>query len=230
MTDPAFVDALKLWVQRCRLSSWVPVDLLQHVPGNETCAVRIPLLGMKQALPELDISDHGREFDGVLFHGTSFSNLPSILSAGCLLRCSVPTKGYHAIWAAESIKRAMLYAPPVMLAGRQVQCILALKAGRVKASHFKSTDKQLMLRECWHQVDWLYICQHTGQQLYRSTHQPLGSMLPHFRWDNAFGNWNALPPPWVVSNGDATTSAGITGNIIPDIPMPWTVRATSYTN
>jgi hypothetical protein len=72
---------------------------------------RIPLLGMTDPTPHLDNSTHGREYEGFMYHGTCFSQLPNILSTGVVLRSAVPTRGSHAVWAAEEIKRHLNTAP-----------------------------------------------------------------------------------------------------------------------
>ena len=221
--DGLVIDAFIVWLQCARLSAWLDYQNLQYAPSAD-CLAKVPLLGMKMASPDSDVSQHGRDYDGVLFHGTGFSHLPAILSAGSLLRSSVPTQGKHAVWAAESLSRALLYSPPVMLGGQAVQVIISLQAKRVKSSHFKSRDKQLMLRECWQEAQFVMICLYKGQQLYRSAVPPLDAFLPAFSWDPAFCNWNALPAPWVVSNEHtiASSSSSSAGNVIPDIPWPLT--------
>lgn len=203
------------WVDCCNLRAFIHVETAQNSPSEE-CICRIPLHGVF-ANANLDVSTHGRSFDGFLYHGTSWSHLPAIVSAGCLLRCSVPTRGFHAIWAAEALDRALMYSPPALLGGRAIQCVVGLKAFRIKASHFRSTDKQFMLRECWHELHWLYICDYKQQGLYRSHVLPLAETLPGFVWDPSYSNWEPLPPPWVVTNGDATTSV-VSG--VPEIPRP----------
>ena len=192
------------------------MDLLELCPDEHSLA-RVPLIGMSAAHPEADISHHGRQYNGYLWHGTCFSNLPSILSCGTLLRCSVPTRGLHGIWAAEGRGRALQYSPPVTLNGIPVQCVLLLQAGRVKNSHFKTADKQVMLRECWHTVLYLYICKHAGDSTYNRANQSLGRFMPRFEWSPNYSNWEPLPQPWIVTNagvGAASSSAGI-----PEIPM-----------
>lgn len=177
----------------------------------------MPIVG-RQADPNLDVSYHGRPYNGMLFHGTSFSFLPAILSAGCLLRCSVPTRGKYAIWTGEAAFRALMYAPPVALGGKHIQCVLCVQARRVKGSHFISTDKQLMLRECWHQLQWLMVFEYRGQQLYKKLVHPMSSFLPPFVWNHNYSKWEPLPAPWVVAN--STFNPVAQGEGVPPIPVP----------
>ena len=212
--DP-FATAFAWWVHNCRLSQWVPMHLLELNPDEGSIA-RVPLIGMSTAMPEADISHHGRQHDGILWHGTCFSHLPSILSSGTLLRCNIPTRGHYAVWAAESRARSLQYSPAVKLNGMAVQCTLMLRAKRIKNSHFKTTDKQFMIRECWHEVMYLYVCKHSGEPTYRGVH-PLGAFLPKFVWSPSFSNWNQLPEPWnVVTNEGAASSSRASD--IPEIP------------
>jgi hypothetical protein len=161
-----FMAAFENWVVSCNLHQWININLNQLCA--EGCILKVPLVGLP-ASPELDVSLHGRQYSGLVFHGTSFSYLPSICSAGCLLRCSIPTRGKHAIWVGESFSRALLYASPVELGGKQVQCVVGIQAKRIKGSHFRSHDKQLILRECWGQLQWLMVKEYNGEQLYKPT-------------------------------------------------------------
>ena len=199
--------ALWAWVDYEGLGLYINVESAEmrigHTPGGKL-HLRIPIEGMLRAAPELDTSDHGRPYEGILYHGTSWSHLAAILTSGCILRSSVPTKHKFAIWAGEELYRARMYSPPLEFGNMQLQCISQILAQRVKASHFTSDDKQLMLRECWHQVEYLHICEHTGSSssLYRSTQVPRSERKPRFVWHAAFSNWDALPQPWVVFNND----------------------------
>lgn len=214
--EATFLAALDNWVATCRLNTHINVRL--HQPSDlEGCMFKLPLWG-KSAAPDLDASTHGRPYDGMLYHGTSFSHLPSICSAACLLRCAIPTRGKCAIWTGESPSRALMYAPPVMLGGKKIQCVVAVHALRVKGSHFKSHDKQLIVRECWHQLQWLMLFEYQGQELYRKHVGPLSNFLPAFEWVPSYSNWDPLPPPWVVANNDSTN--GVVEAGVPAIPLP----------
>ncbi len=191
--------------------------LNQSADDLEGCILKVPIVG-KQADPRLDVSHHGRSYNGKLFHGTSFSFLPAILSTGCLLRCSVPTRGKYAIWSGEAAFRALMYAPPVALGGKQIQCVLGVQAFRVKSSHFTSTDKQLMLRECWAQLECLMVFEYRGQQLYKKRVHPLSNFLPPFAWSPDYSNWEALPAPWVVANSTFNPVDEREG--VPPMPFP----------
>ena len=203
----SMMRALRSWVDYEGLQLYINVESAEmrigHTPGGKL-HLRVPIEGMLRAAPELDTSDHGRPYEGILFHGTSWSHLAAILTSGCILRSSVSTRGKFAIWAGEELYRARMYSPPLEFGNIQLQCILQILAQRVKASHFTSNDKQLMLRECWHQVEYLHICEHTGSSssLYRSTQAPRSERKPRFVWQAAFSNWDALPQPWVVFNND----------------------------
>jgi hypothetical protein len=214
--DP-FAEAFATWVQRCRLSEYLRMDLLELCPDEHSLA-RVPLKGMLAASPGADTSHHGREYGCYLWHGTCFSHLPSILSCGTLLRCSTPTRGCHAIWAAEGRGRALHYSPPVTLNGIPVQCALLLQASRVKNSHFQTTDKQYMLRECWHTLLYIYICKHSGVSTYRATHS-LDRFMPRFGWSPSYSNWGPLPQPWNVVTNTGGGGASLSESI-PEIPMP----------
>jgi hypothetical protein len=98
------------WLAQCRLDGFVDLmhDCVQ--PDLPHCLLKVRIPG-NAAEPNLDRSPHGRPFQGVLYHGTVVSHLPAVLSAGCLLRSSVPTRGYHAIWSSSSHARALMYAP-----------------------------------------------------------------------------------------------------------------------
>jgi hypothetical protein len=148
-----WIAAFDAWVKETGLSRWIDVRLScnSSLPG---CFLKIPLEG-NPAAPQLDVSGHGRPYQGLLYHGTSFSYLPSICSSGTLLRCSVPTRNKRAIWSGELRSRALMYAAPARLDGKLIQCVIGIEAQRVKSSHFKSRDQQLILRECWGQVKWL---------------------------------------------------------------------------
>lgn len=184
----------------------------------EACLLKLPLAGIPAA-PGLDTSMHGRSYAGLLYHGTSFSYLPAICSAGCLLRCSIPTRGKHAIWTGEAPSRALMYAPPVRVGGKEVQCILCVDAMRVKGSHFKSSDKQLILRECWAQLKWLLLFEYKGQQLYKTTVDSLARPLPQFVWSPSYANWDPLPEPWVVANSSSRPANNNSG-VVPSLPYP----------
>jgi len=183
----------------------------------ERCILKLPLFG-RPAAPPLDVSHHGRPYTGVLYHGTSFSYLPAICSAACLLRCSIPTRGRYAIWTGEAVSRALMYAPPVVLGGKHVQCVMAVNALRVKGSHFKSHDKQLIIRECWHQLQWLLVFEYQGQELYKKHVSPLSDFLPAFEWMPNYSNWDPLPHPWVVENSHSNPVVAQAG--VPAIPLP----------
>lgn len=214
--EAGFLAAFENWVATCRMNTHINVRL--HQPCDmEGCILKVPLFG-RSAAPSLDVSSHGRPYNGMLFHGTSFSYLPSICSAGCLLRCSIATRGKHAIWTGEAFSRALMYAPPVVLGGKQVQCILGVHAFRTKGSHFKSHDKQLMIRECWHQLQWLFVFAYNGQQLYKIHVAPLSDILPAFEWMPNYSNWEPLPPPWVVTNSNSNPVVAESG--VPAIPLP----------
>ena len=210
------------WVEKCGLSQFLKMELWQSNP-DPLCWGRIPL-HLNQANPELDCSNAGSLVDLPLYHGTCFSCLPSILSAGCLLRCSKPIQKWHAIWTAEARWRAQTYAPPVILAPElpdPVQCIIRIQCKRVSRSHFKTRDKQLITREVWHQLSWLEIIKSDGQPAFRRTHA-FGRMLPQFRWSPSFANWHQLPEPWIVgtNNGAAAASSSTTARGFPPIPTP----------
>ena len=214
----ALFAALQQWIIQCGLLSHLSLMEQCELPALPNVLLQIRLRG-NPLRPDLDGSSHGRAYQGRLFHGTAMSHVPAILSAGCLLRCSVPTRGYHCIWSSTDHARALMYAPPVRIGNRAVVCIFGLTAGRVKSSHFKSKDSQLMLRECWHEITHLYILDFVpGQTLYRTSVPGLSSQLPQFRWSAAFENWNALPQPWVVCNGDNIVSVARLG--LHDLPLP----------
>lgn len=210
-----FMAAFQDWVVSCRLRQWINLNLNQQC--EEGCVVKVPLCGI-HATPELDVSLHGRQYSGLVFHGNSFSYLPSICSAGCLLRCSIPTRGKHSIWVGESFSRALLYASPMDIGGKQVQCVVGVQAKRIKGSHFKSHDKQLILRGCWGQLEWLMVKEYKGDQLYKRRADPLSGFLPKFTWMPSYSNWDPLPPPWVVTNSISNPSSVATG--VPPIPYP----------
>ena len=205
------------WVQMCNLNQWIQMELWEAHPDEESWG-RVPLLGMAPPMPDLDSSNHGRDYAGFLFHGTCFSQLPSILSTGVLLRSAVPTRGYHAIWAAESKKRALQYSPPVKLNQVTIQCCLMIDARKVKASHFKTPDKQLMLREVWHGLTYLYVCKASVPDTFRVAH-PFGRFLPRFHWEQAFANWDALPAQWQVNTNTGSAALASTAGV-PEIPRP----------
>ena len=206
------------WVQMCGLSQWVQIDLWEPFPDSQSWG-RLPLLGMTIPMPHLDSSHHGRDYSGLLFHGTCFSQLPSILSSGVLLRSAVPTRGFHAVWAAESNIRALEYSPPVMLNQQAIKCCLMIDARRVKASHFKTPDKQFMLREVWHGITHLYVCKVSGPHAYRGTHQ-FGRFFPRFQWEQGFANWDALPDEWRVNTNIGGAALANSAGSIPEIPIP----------
>jgi len=109
--------------------------------------------------------------------------------------------------------------PQVRIGGRPVVCIFGTVASRVKSSHFRSSDAQLMLRECWHEITHLFIMDfQPGQHLYRSRVPRLSPQLPRFRWSSEFENWDALPQPWVVVNSDSIAAESRHG--IQDLPLP----------
>ena len=210
------------WVEKCGLSQFLKMELWQSNP-DPLCWGRIPLR-LNQANQELDCSNHGHLVELPLYHGTCFSCLPSILSAGCLLRCSTPTRGRYAIWTAKARWRAVTYAPSVILAPElpdPVQCILKIHCKRVAKSHFKTGDKQPMTREVWHQLSWLEIIKSDGQPTFRGTHA-FGRMLPQFRWSPSFANWQRLPEPWIAetNNGAAASNSSRTAGTFPPIPTP----------
>lgn len=210
-------DDFGRWVQMCNLSQWIQMELWEAHPDEQSWG-RLPLLGMTPPMPHLDNSNHGRDYAGFLFHGTCFSQLPSILSAGILLRSAVPTRGFHAVWAAESKSRALHYSPPVKLNQVAIQCCLMIDARKVKASHFKTPDKQLMLREVWHGITYLYVCKASGTGAYRGTH-PFGRFLPRFHWEQGFANWDALPAQWQVNTNTGPAASASTEGV-PEIPRP----------
>jgi hypothetical protein len=206
----SMMRALRSWVADEGLQLYINVESAEmpigHIPSG-SLHIRIPIQGMLRAAPHLDTSDHGRPHDGILYHGTSWNHLKAILTTGCILRSSVQTRGKFAIWAGEELKRAQMYSPPLEFGNMQLQCILSILAKRVKASHFTSKhdgDKQLQLRECWHQVEYLHICERTDSSspLYRKRQPPISQRKPRFVWQAAFSNWDALPDPWVVFNND----------------------------
>ena len=214
-----FKNAFAAWVERCNLSPWLQMHLWEPSRDDQRIA-RLPLIGMTAANPEADVSHHGRSYNGHLWHGTCFSQLASIVSAGTLLRCSVPTRNYYAIWAAQSRDRALQYSPPVLVGGIPVQCVLLLQASRVKGSHFKTADLQLTLRECWQTVLYVYIIKHRGESTFRYPHS-FGRWLPKFDWNPSFSNWNPLPQQWqVVTNTGAAADAASRVAGVPEIPIP----------
>jgi hypothetical protein len=113
-------DDFGRWVQMCGLNRWIQMELWDANPDEHTWG-RIPLLGMTDPIPHLDSSTHGREYEGLMHHGTCLSQLPNILSTGVVLRSAVPTRGLYAVWAAEEIKRALDYSPPVKLNQVEIQ-------------------------------------------------------------------------------------------------------------
>lgn len=211
-------DDFGRWVQMCNLSQWIQMDLWEPHPDVQSWG-RLPLVGMTPPMPHLDSSNHGRDYAGFLYHGTCFSQLPCILSRGVLLRSAVPTRNYHAVWAAESISRALEYSPPVMLNQVAIKCCLMIDARRVKASHFKTADKQLMLREVWHGISYLYVCKVSSPGAYRGTH-PFGLFLPRFQWEQGFANWDALPVQYQVNTNIRGAALANTQRLIPEIPRP----------
>ena len=82
----------------------------------------------------------------------------------------------------------------------------------VSKSHFKTSDKQLMLRERWRKVLYLYICKHGGEPTLR---------FPH------------LPQQWqvVVNTGAAAAAASASGEAgmpalpcqHPEVPVSWNI-------
>jgi hypothetical protein len=200
----AAAAAFQQWINQCGLHTYFDLSRECEQPDLHRCLLKIRIAGIP-ANPGLDRSDHGRPFQRVMYHGTVISHLPAIVSAGCLLRSSVPTRGHHCIWAGTSPERALMYAPPVRMGNKHMVCIIRLQAARVKSSHFRAsdTDAQLMLRECWHETTHVYIIEYRANQtLYRRSVPSLSQQLPHFFWQNEYANWNRLPSPWVVSNSD----------------------------
>jgi hypothetical protein len=213
----AMAAALQQWFRQCRLQQFVDLEHQCELPDLPGAIFKIKVAGIP-AKPDCDRSSHGRAYRGVLFHGTTFSAIPAILSAGCLLRCSVSTRGCYAIWSSDSHERALMYAPPVRIGGSSIVCVVKLDAQGVKNSHFKSRDAQLMLRECWHEVTHLYIMNYSpNQTLYRTSVPPLAEQLPPFHWNDEFANWGPLPAPWVVVNSDNVRSVPRSG--LHDLPL-----------
>ena len=138
-----------------------------------------------------------------------------------IIEISSTHKRVPAVWAAESKSRALHYSPPVKLNQVAIQCCLMIDARKVKASHFKTPDKQLMLREVWHGITYLYVCKASGTGAYRGTH-PFGRFLPRFHWEQGFANWDALPAQWQVNTNTGPAASASTEGV-PEIPRPsWT--------
>jgi len=210
-------DDFGRWVQMCGLDQWIQLELWEAHADQQTWG-RIPLLGMTPPMPQLDNSTHGEDCERTLYHGTCFSQLPNILSAGVLLRSAVSTRGRHAVWAAESKTRALEYSPPVKLNQVAIQCILTLDARKAKASHFKTPDKRVMLQEAWHGISYIYVCKASRTCPLRLA-KPLGMLRPKFHWEPGFSHWNALPAPWQVNTDTQYNTLALTQEI-PDIPRP----------
>ena len=174
-------DDFGRWVQMCGLNQWIQMELWEAHPDQQTWG-RLPLLDMTPPMSHMDNSNHGQDCERVLYHGTCFSQLPSILSTGVLLRSAVPTRGFNAVWAAESKTRALYYSPPVKLNQVEIQCILMLDVRKAKASHFKTPDKQLTLREARHGISYIYVCKASRRGAFKApwnvpTQVPLGAWL-----------------------------------------------------
>ena len=212
-------DDFGRWVQMCGLDQWIQLELWEAHPDQQTWG-RIPLLGMTPPMPQLDNSTHGEDCDRTLYHGTCFSQLPNILSAGVLLRSAVSTRGRHAVWAAESKTKALEYSPPVKLNQVAIQCILMLDVRKAKASHFKKTpdNQQFMLREAWRGISYIYVCKASRTCPLRLA-KPLGMFRPKFHWEPGFSHWNALPAQWQVNTDTHYNTLAVTQEI-PDIPRP----------
>ena len=212
-------DDFGRWVQMCGLNQWIQMELWEAHPDQQTWG-RIPLLGMTPPMPQLDNSTHGEDCDRTLYHGTCFSQLPNILSAGVLLRSAVSTRGRHAVWAAESKTKALEYSPPVKLNQVAIQCILMLDVRKAKASHFKKTpdNQQFMLREAWRGISYIYVCKASRTCPLRLA-KPLGMFRPKFHWEPGFSHWNALPAQWQVNANTGCPALALTQDI-PDIPRP----------
>ena len=211
-------DAFGRWVQMCGLNRWIQMEFWDANPDEHTWG-RVPLLGMTDPMPHLDNSTHGREYEGFMCHGTCFSQLPNILSTGVVLRSAVPTRGSHAVWAAEEIKRALEYSPPAKLNHEvAIRCALMLDVRRAKSSHFQTSHKIFMLREAWHGIAFLCVCKDSQQGCFRSA-RPFGMLLPKFQWEQGFSNWAALPAEWRV-NVIPSSAASASRQEIPDIPRP----------
>ena len=216
----ATAAAFQQWVNQCGLQRYFDLARECEQPDLPRCLLKIRIAGIP-ANPDLDGSNHGRPYQGVMYHGTVVSHIPAIVSAGCLLRCSVPTQGYHCVWAGTSPERALMYAPPVRMGNKPMVCVVRLQVARAKSSHFRNrpNDEQLMLRECWHETTHLYLMEYrVGQTLYRHSVPSLSQQLPHFFWRSDFENWNRLPAPWIVVNSDDIPAAPL--GILQGIPLP----------
>ena len=93
--------ALQHWIVQCGLQGRLNLRQQCEAPSLPGCVVQLRVRG-NPVCPDLDRSNHGRAYEGVLYHGTAMSHVPAILSAGCLLRCSVPTRGKHCIWSSNA--------------------------------------------------------------------------------------------------------------------------------
>jgi hypothetical protein len=193
------------------------MELWEAHPDQQTWG-RLPLLDMTPPMPHMGSSNHGHDCERALYHGTCFSQLPSILSTGVLLRSAVSTRGHYAVWAAESKTRALYYSPPVKLNQVEIQCILMLDVRRAKRSHFSTPDKQLKLREAWRGISYLYVCKASRHRAFRVA-KPLGMFRPKFHWEPGFSHWNALPTEWQVNANTGSPALALTHDI-PDIPRP----------
>ena len=210
-------DDFGRWVQMCGLNQWIQMELWEADPDEQTWG-RLPLLDMTPPMSHMDNSNHGHDCETVLYHGTCFSQLPSILSTGVLLRSAATTRGFNAVWAAESKTRALYYSPPVKLNQVAIQCILTLDARKAKASHFKTPDKQFMLREAWRGISYIYVCKASRTGPLRLA-KPFGNFLPKFHWEHGFSHWEALPAEWQVITDHEYATLALTQEI-PDVPRP----------
>jgi hypothetical protein len=155
--------ALRRWLSaRPHMQKYVDVDGLE-VPPPGDCVV-FPLNGMWSAEPYLDASQYGEKLGGngvVLHHGCAVTRLQSILSSTRLVRGGRGVDSKKGVYAAETLEKALCYAPPACLTAfageRPVQCVFRLRAYRSLRIKRLKGCRQYILRENWCQLEALII-------------------------------------------------------------------------